>query len=83
MQTSYGVGPGSTSQLIVESSLLITGTKSFSFNTTDYYYSINDCDNDAMYMDFESSGTVVPVPGAVLLGVLGLSVAGIKLRKYA
>ena len=27
--------------------------------------------------------TVVPVPGAVLLGILGLSVAGIKLRKFA
>jgi len=26
---------------------------------------------------------VVPVPGAVLLGMLGLSVAGIKLRKFA
>jgi len=26
---------------------------------------------------------VVPVPGAVLLGLLGLSVAGIKLRKFA
>jgi hypothetical protein len=26
---------------------------------------------------------VVPVPGAVLLGMLGLSIAGIKLRKYA
>jgi fibro-slime domain-containing protein len=26
---------------------------------------------------------VVPVPGAVLLGMLGLSVAGIKLRKHA
>lgn len=25
----------------------------------------------------------VPVPGAVLLGILGLGVAGIKLRKYA
>lgn len=25
----------------------------------------------------------VPVPGAVLLGILGLSVAGVKLRKYA
>ena len=28
-------------------------------------------------------GQVVPVPGAVLLGILGLSVAGIKLRKHA
>ncbi len=27
--------------------------------------------------------TMVPVPGAVLLGMLGLSVAGVKLRKYA
>jgi hypothetical protein len=27
--------------------------------------------------------TVVPVPGAVLLGVLGLGAVGIKLRKYA
>ena len=26
---------------------------------------------------------VVPVPAAVLLGMLGLSVAGVKLRKYA
>jgi len=29
------------------------------------------------------SATVVPVPGAVLLGILGLSVAGLKLRKFA
>jgi hypothetical protein len=27
--------------------------------------------------------TVVPVPGAVLLGILGIGVAGIKLRKFA
>jgi hypothetical protein len=27
--------------------------------------------------------TVVPVPGAVLLGMLGLCAAGLKLRKYA
>ena len=31
--------------------------------------------------DFHTS--VVPVPGAVLLGMLGLSVAGLKLRKFA
>ncbi len=30
-----------------------------------------------------ASGNVVPVPAAVLLGMLGLSVAGIKLRKFA
>lgn len=32
---------------------------------------------------FDAESTVVPVPGAVLLGILGLSAAGIKLRKYA
>jgi hypothetical protein len=26
--------------------------------------------------------TIVPIPGAVLLGILGLSVAGVKLRKF-
>jgi len=26
---------------------------------------------------------LVPVPGAVLLGILGLGAVGIKLRKYA
>ncbi len=29
------------------------------------------------------SGSKVPLPGAVLLGMLGLSVAGVKLRKWA
>ena len=32
---------------------------------------------------FELDNLAVPVPGAVLLGILGLSVAGVKLRKYA
>ena len=36
----------------------------------------NDC-------AFELHGNVVPVPGAFLLGMLGLSVAGMKLRKHA
>lgn len=31
----------------------------------------------------EVKGVVVPVPAAVLLGVLGMGVAGLKLRKYA
>jgi hypothetical protein len=32
---------------------------------------------------FDAVSQVVPIPGAVLLGILGLSAAGIKLRKYA
>ena len=34
-------------------------------------------------MRFVTVMTLVPVPGAVLLGMLGLGVVGIKLRKYA
>jgi len=34
-------------------------------------------------IDTVQMGTVVPVPGAVLLGVLGLGAVGLKLRKYA
>ena len=35
------------------------------------------------YLVDDISITPVPVPGAVLLGILGLSAVGIKLRKYA
>ena len=35
------------------------------------------------FQDAQDMLYMVPVPGAVLLGILGLSVAGIKLRKYA
>ncbi len=41
---------------------------------------------DRDYSDFVvmmESITPVPVPGAILLGMLGLSLAGVKLRKYA
>lgn len=39
-------------------------------------------------MGFDVTGgsidiTIIPVPGAVLLGILGLSAAGLKLRKFA
>jgi len=79
VQTAYGIPNGATSQLIVNASVLITGTKSFSFNTTEYYYSINDWamsgpDID-IYVDFEGSGTVVPEPATVsVLGLGGLAV---------
>ena len=33
--------------------------------------------------DSQAMLVLVPVPGAVLLGLLGLSAAGIRLRKYA
>ena len=34
-------------------------------------------------IDAVKAFTPVPVPGAVLLGALGLGVAGIKLRRFA
>ena len=39
--------------------------------------------NTGMVNGIHGMTTVVPVPGAVLLGILGLSAAGIKLRKHA
>ena len=33
--------------------------------------------------ELDNLTVAVPVPGAILLGILGLSVAGVKLRKYA
>jgi len=45
----------------------------FNYTNTDFgFYGIDD-------LDF----TPVPVPGAILLGILGLSVAGVKLHKHA
>jgi hypothetical protein len=31
----------------------------------------------------KNGGTTVPVPGAIVIGILGMAVAGVKLRKYA
>jgi hypothetical protein len=45
------------------------------------YYGVGDGYNSVFWDNV--SFTPVPVPGAVLLGMLGLSVAGLKLRKFA
>jgi len=42
---------------------------------------IHDKTGDYMYADF--SVVPVPVPGAVLLGILGLGAVGVKLRRFA
>ena len=39
--------------------------------------------SDSEILAHSNAFEVVPVPGAVLLGILGLGVAGVKLRKYA
>ena len=89
--TSDGIAAGGgTGQFSVHSSDtgVVNGPKSFSFSTIDYWYSIydpqdtSDASDDVRYFDFEGSGTVVPVPGAVLLGAMGLGmVAWLKRRK--
>ena len=54
-------------------------------NITDIGFRVR---GDMLDEDYPSSGdafhiSIVPVPGAVLLGILGLSAAGIKLRRFA
>lgn len=39
--------------------------------------------NGQWYFQDDGTGNFTPVPGAFLLGMIGLSVAGIKLRKHA
>ena len=89
--TSDGIAVGGgTGQFSVHSSDagVVTGPKSFSFSTIDYWYSIYDglgtpeMSDDVIYQDFEGSGTVVPVPGAFVLGAMGLGMVGwLKRRK--
>ena len=53
-------------------------------NATLYYTGFFDNDSATInWSELTVDGAVVPVPGAVLLGILGLSAAGIKLRKFA
>jgi hypothetical protein len=39
--------------------------------------------NSGGYTDGQLNVTITPIPGAILLGILGMGVAGLKLRKFA
>ncbi len=46
-------------------------------------FTLTPLQGDIYYTSGTMTAEIVPVPGAVLLGMLGLGVAGIKLRKHA
>jgi len=58
------------------------GANEYILGWEDLVWANSDKDYNDMVLMVESVSPV-PVPGAVLLGILGLGVAGLKLRKYA
>jgi hypothetical protein len=74
--TISDLGPGAFSSSQSASVLPNLGTFSLS-----EHVEINH--SGAGVTSFDAESRVVPVPGAILLGILGLSAAGIKLRKFA
>ena len=81
MQTAYGIAAGDTGQFTVHSSAqdVVGGPKSFSFNTTDYWYSYLDGTDD--HLDFEGSGTVIPEPATMAGLMLGIGCLSRYVRK--
>ena len=61
--------------------------RGFVTSTPISYLTISSLDNgddkEWPTMDHFYVGNPVPVPGAVFLGILGLSAVGVKLRKFA
>ena len=70
-------GPGAFSDTVIAPIAAIPGV----FSLTETVMINHTAGGQVTSFDIES--TVVPVPAAVLLGILGLGVAGLKLRKYA
>jgi hypothetical protein len=76
---STGLAPDTQTTLLVN-----TPNMDYSTAVTGIGFQIRwdrSLNNERTGDDYNTS--VVPVPGAILLGILGLSVASIKLRKYA
>jgi hypothetical protein len=71
--------------------LLTSGSANFDFdinvspgNVVDYVVGPGSLFNGNYdRADIETTITLVPVPGAILLGILGLGAAGLKLRRFA
>ena len=75
--TNSTLGPGAISETKTESISPLTNP----FSITEVITVKHTAAGQLTSLD--CSSTVVPVPGAILLGLLGLSAAGIKMRKYA
>ena len=77
------VGPGQSKEFTFLSAGYINSFNSvINYNFTGLKYFQFDVFQQGNELVFQATNTV-PVPAAFLLGILGLSVAGVKLRKYA
>ena len=68
------------SQIIIDETAIAGITLQFRCYSSTYPYPIVSSE---LWVDNVNTCEVIPVPSAVLLGMLGLSVAGVKLRKHA
>lgn len=73
--TSSSTYPQLFSAEILLSNILTPGTHTITYNITGL--------PSVSYPPIKSTFEVVPIPSAVLLGIFGLSVAGVKLRKHS
>jgi len=80
---------GSDIEILWDDALFLTGMGDDLIDRVDLVFSYRLCEEAGITSFFGSEavdfinveGTIVPIPGAVMLGMLGLSVAGMKLRK--
>ena len=61
----------------------VTDTHSYNKSNLNTYYMPDGSWKPEIGAWVVTDQSVVPVPGAVLLGMIGLSIAGVKLRKHA
>jgi hypothetical protein len=78
----YPASYGHTASLLVDQTILATDSIMFGFDIR-WNTALSQSFNQNAGIGDTFSTSVVPVPGAILLGLLGMSAAGLKLRKFA